>query len=183
MTAPFLQGLKKSVGNSIRVNIPGQNLLNTAPSSSLARRCRKIKRCVFPLRNISAETPPGRRPLTSPHPREPMMMDETFSHPAFVRIAVGISPLVMTSTFTFTTNPRCSRNFFPPPPAGFSHSQYVPGVKSDIDNMLEDYFLYPGDPGEAYYGFFKYSEKSVGTKTSPNVYVTPCCSTLFFVLI
>jgi hypothetical protein len=31
MTAPFGQVLKKSVGNSIRVNIMGQNLLNTAP--------------------------------------------------------------------------------------------------------------------------------------------------------
>jgi hypothetical protein len=28
-------------------------------------------------------------------------------------------------------------------------SQYVPGVKSGIDTMLEDDFLYPGDPGEA----------------------------------
>ena len=109
----MLDTTKKSVGNSIRVNIPGQNLLNTAPSSSPARRGRKIKRCVFPLRNISAETLPGRRPLTSTLPREPMTMDETVSHPAFLRIAVGISPLVMIPTFTLTINPRCSGKFFP----------------------------------------------------------------------
>jgi hypothetical protein len=52
-------------------------------------------------------------------------MDETVSHPAFLRIAVGISPLVMIPTFTLTINPRCSGKFFPPPPAGFWHSHYV----------------------------------------------------------
>ena len=112
MTAPFIADSEKSVGNSIHGNIPGQNLLNTAPSSSPAGLCRKIIRCVFPWRKISAETLPIRRPLTSPLPREPMMMDEIFSHPAFGRIAVGISPLVMTSTATFATNPRFSRKFF-----------------------------------------------------------------------
>lgn len=147
MTAPFGQVLKKSVGNSIRV-IPGQNLLNTAPSSSPARLCRKIKRCVFPLRNISAETLPSGRPLTSPFPREPMMMDEMFSHPASVRIAVEISPLVMTSMFTLTTNPRCSRKFF-------SSSSWIQAFSicawcaGGIDTMLEDDFLYPGDRCEA----------------------------------
>lgn len=108
-TAPFGQVLKKSVGNSTRENNPGQNLVNTAPSKSSLRLCRMINRCVFPWRNISAETLPSRRSLKSPLPREPMMICETFSHSDFLWIAVEISPLVIISPVPLTLNPRGSR--------------------------------------------------------------------------
>jgi len=77
-----------------------------------------------------------------------MIMDEMFSHLAFVRIAVEISPLVMTSMFTLMTNPRCSRKFF-------SSSSWIQAFS--ICAWCEEWHRQhaggllpvPGDPGEA----------------------------------
>jgi hypothetical protein len=116
-------------------------------------------------------------------------MDETFSHPAFVRIAVEISPLVMTSTVTFTTNPRCSRKFFFSSSwilafsicAWYVHPCLVCWVASTTCWSMTS--CIPGILVRHKMVFFACSEKSVGTNTFSNVYVTPCCSTLYLVII
>jgi hypothetical protein len=59
MTAPFGR-FRKICGNQYIGEYLGAKPAKTACSSSSARLCRIIKRCVFPWCNMSAETLPSR---------------------------------------------------------------------------------------------------------------------------